>query len=101
MFIRANKTTNEIDDSLIVSDLQYHTDIILEEGWEWIDTADSWYKSYEETQLQLEKELADLEFELKAETLELNEKELIAYLLKQKQKQDELIDFLLIEVLNA
>ena len=47
MFIRVNKTTNEIDNSLIASNLVFYTDIVLEEGWEWIDTADSWYVNYE------------------------------------------------------
>lgn len=101
MFIRVNKSTNEIDNSLIASDLQYHTDIVLEDGWEWIDTSDVWYVNYELSQLQLEKELNELEYELKAETLELTEKELIQYLLNKVNTQNEIIDNLIIGVLNV
>ena len=101
MFIRVNKNTNEVDNSLIVSDVSLHTDIVLLDGWEWLDTNSQWYKDYELSQLQLENELNQLEFELKAETLELPEKELIAYLLNKINTQNEVIDNLLIEVLNV
>ena len=101
MFIRVNKNTNEVDTSLIVSNPLLHPETVLLLGWEWIDTNDSWYVNYELSQLQLENELNQLEFELKAETLELPEKELIAYLLNKINSQNEIIDNLLIEVLNV
>lgn len=101
MLIRVNKNTNAVDSSLIIPQLAGFEDIELQDGFEWIDLNSDWYINYETEKLALESELNKIEFELKAETLELTEKETIAYLMAKVSQQNVIIDNLLIEVLNV
>lgn len=101
MLIRANKTTNEIDNSLIIPQLQGFETVEVLDGWEWIDLNSEWYIAYETAQIELENELSSIERILKAETLELPIEEMNRYLLEQIQIQNTIIDNLIIEVLNV
>jgi hypothetical protein len=99
MLIRVNKTTNEIDNSLIIPQLAGFENIELLAGWEWTELNSEWFINYETEKIAFENELNAIEYELKAETLELEQTELIKYLMDTVIKQNEIIDNLIIEVL--
>lgn len=53
MLIRVNKTTNQVDSSLIIPQLEGFEDIELQDGFEWIDINSEWYRKYEMDSLKL------------------------------------------------
>ena len=86
MLIRVNKTTNEIDNSIIIPQLQGFEDIELKNGFEWVELDSEWYINYETELIKFNKEIDNLEFEFKAENLELSDKEMIKYLTNKNKK---------------
>lgn len=53
MLIRVNKTTNQVDSSLIIPQLEGFEDIELQDGFEWVDINSEWYRKYEMDSLKL------------------------------------------------
>ena len=101
MLIRVNKLTNEIDSSVIIPQLEGFEDLELKPNFEWIDLNSEWYINYETELIKFNNEIDNLEFEYKAENLELSDKEMIRYLTNQNKQLNEVINELIIGVLNV
>ena len=101
MLIRVNKTTNQVDNSMIIPQLKGFEDLELLDGFEWVELNSEWYINYETELIKFNNEIDSIEFEFKAENLELSDKEMIKYLTDKITKQNEIIDELIIGVLNV
>lgn len=63
MLIRVNKTTNEVDNSLIVPQLQGFENVELLPNWEWIELNSQWYIDFETAKIAKEQMLVRLGYE--------------------------------------
>lgn len=98
--IRVNKTTNQIDNSLIIPQLEGFEDVELLDGWEWVSLNSDWYINYETELIKFNNEIDTLEYELKTENFELEQSEQIKYLTNQNIKLNQIIDSLIIGILS-
>lgn len=79
--IRANKATNQIDDSEVFPIGCDTSKITLHPGWELVDTNSPWYIAFETKKIKADIKKEKLALELNAQTMNLSDKEMIKYLM--------------------